>query len=175
MIAFFGSEISGSPAAAARVTRPRQSAQRDGSARTLKLAEFVADEQVQRRAWSAFDGDDSRVFCHPESGNALNPQKYARILRAALAKAGIGDLVRPTHDLRVTTATNGWLAGMSKAALQGRLGHVDFKVTERYINAAGELYPDDARRLEERLVGFGRKVGTMARRPRSSVDRAAVS
>jgi hypothetical protein len=85
--------------------------------------------------------------------------KYRRARHQVSNRSAFGDLVRPTHDLRVTNATNGWLASMSKAALQGRLGHADFKVAERYINAAGELYPDDARRLEERLVGFGRKVG----------------
>jgi hypothetical protein len=46
---------------------------------------------------------------------------------------------------------------VSRVALQTRLGHADYKVTERYINAAGELFPGDVKRLEERLLGFGHK------------------
>jgi hypothetical protein len=42
------------------------------------------------------------------------------------------------------------------------------------FNAAGELFPDDAKRLEDRLLGFGHKEGHNSRGPRSSVDRAAV-
>ena len=66
----------------------------DAGERTLTLAEFVADELFQHRARSAFKGDDCRVSCHPQTGNPLNPQRYAKTLRAALAKAGVGDLAR---------------------------------------------------------------------------------
>jgi integrase len=67
------------------------------------------------------------------------------------------DLERPTHDLRVTNATQAWLAGMSRAGLQTRLGHADFKTTQLYINAAGELFPDETELLEARV--FGHTVG----------------
>jgi site-specific recombinase XerD len=87
----------------------------------------------------------------------MNPQKYAKILRAALAKAGVGDIERPTHDLRVTNATQAWLGGVSGAALQTRLGHADFKTTQIYINLAGEQFRDEAERLEARV--FGHMVG----------------
>jgi site-specific recombinase XerD len=110
-----------------------------------------------QRTRSRFQGDDERVFCHPRTGHPLNPQSYAATLRAALAKAEVGDLERPTHDLRVTNATQAWLAGVSGAALQTRLGHADFKATQIYINLAGELFPKDRELLEARV--FGHKVG----------------
>jgi site-specific recombinase XerD len=121
--------------------------------RTLKLGGAVADELFQHRARSRFQGDDERVFCHPRTGHPLNAQKYAKTLRAALAKAGVGDLERPTHDLRVTNATQAWLAGMSRAGLQTRLGPADFKTTQLYINAAGELFPAETELLEARVFG----------------------
>jgi site-specific recombinase XerD len=37
--------------------------------------------------------------------------------------------------------------------LQTRLGHADFKTTQIYINAAGELFREEAAALEARLFG----------------------
>jgi integrase len=115
--------------------------------RTLSLAEVVADELFHHRARSRFQGDHERVFRHPQTGRPMNPQRYASIVRAALAGAGVGVIERPTHDLRVTNATQAWLAGVSRAALQTRLGHADFKTTQIYINAAGELFREEAAEL----------------------------
>ena len=87
----------------------------------------------------------------------MNPRKHAGILRKALAKAGVGDIKGPTHDLRVTSLTQGWLASGSRSELMPRAGHSDFKTTQIYINAAGELFRYEAERLEVRI--FGHTVG----------------
>jgi site-specific recombinase XerD len=129
----------------------------DAGERTLGLGEGVADELFQHRARPRFQGDAERVFCHPETGRPMNPQRYAKIVRTALAKAGAADIKRPTHDLRVTNATQAWLGGVSRAALQTRLGHADFSTTQIYINLAGELFREEAKRLEARM--FGHMVG----------------
>jgi hypothetical protein len=64
------------------------------------------------RAWSAYDGDDERVFANPRSGRPFDVAVYAKLYREALRKAGITDYVRPFHDGRHT-----WITNAAKASL----------------------------------------------------------
>lgn len=94
------------------------------------LDEFLAGELFDHRGRSRYQGDDERVFCHPEKGSVLNEKRYANTLRAALAKAEITDYIRPFHDGRHSSITNDAAAGNSGLAVMKRAGHSDFRVTQ---------------------------------------------
>jgi integrase len=79
--------------------------------------------------------------------------RYGTTFRLALTRAGIGDYMRPFHNLRHTWITNAAAAGTLPAALMSRAGHSDFKTTQLYIDLAGETFREDADRLERRLWG----------------------
>jgi site-specific recombinase XerD len=114
---------------------------------------MLADELFQHRARSAFEGDDERVFCHPETGGVLEHKRYAKTLKAALAKAKVEKPLRPFHDGRHSSITNAAAAGTPPAALQARAGHSDYSTTQIYIDLAGERFREEAERLEQRLSG----------------------
>lgn len=63
--------------------------------------------------------------------------------RRAFNRAGIEwpEGFRRCHDLRVTCATNGLIAGANPAKLQAKLGHRDFRVPQRYVDLAGVVFP----------------------------------
>jgi integrase len=121
--------------------------------RTIALGGRIADELFQHRARSSFQGEAERVFCSPTKGTPFDVARYAATFRAALAKAGIEEHVRPFHDMRHSSITNAAAAGTSPAALMARAGHSDFKTTQGYIDLAGETFREDADRLERRLFG----------------------
>jgi integrase len=111
----------------------------------------LADELFQHRRRTAFDGEDDRVFGHPQKGTPLDPARYAETFRAVLAKAGITDRVRSFHDGRHTSITNAAAAGTAPEALSTRAGHSDYSTTRLYIHLAGEAFREEADRLEERV------------------------
>jgi integrase len=124
------------------------------SERTLALCPRIASELFEHRARSAYSGDDERVFCQPFSGAPLEHKRYADNLRAAMARAGLGELkVRPFHDGRHTSITNAAAAGLSPAALMARSGHSDFSTTQLYIDLAGELFRAEAEQAELHVLG----------------------
>jgi integrase len=98
--------------------------------RTVALGRKVAAELFEHRRRSRFDGDDECVFCSPTKGTPFDVARYAATFRAALARAGITDYVRPFHDLRHSSITNAAAAGTPPAALMARAGHSDFKTTQ---------------------------------------------
>jgi integrase len=121
--------------------------------RTVALGRKVAAELFEHRRRSRFDGDDECVFCSPTKGTPFDVARYAATFRAALARAGITDYVRPFHDLRHSSITNAAAAGTPPAALMARAGHSDFKTTQGYIDLASEMFREEADRLERRLWG----------------------
>lgn len=125
----------------------------ESSERTIELSEPIANELFEHRRRTAFQGEDERVFCSPTKGTPFDVTRYATTLRLALAKAEIEGAVRPFHDIRHTSITNGAAAGMTPAALQQRAGHSDYKTTEGYINLAGVAFPDEAAKHGKRLWG----------------------
>jgi integrase len=123
--------------------------------RSIAIGKQLAEELWQHRRRSRFQGEDERVFCHPEVGGEYRGDTFGEDLRRAFKAAGIPfpDDFRRCHDLRVTAGTNDVIAGMSPAKLQAKLGHTNFRVTQRYVNLAGVVFADEAEALELRLFG----------------------
>jgi integrase len=120
--------------------------------RSIALGPRLADELFEHRARTAYAGDDERVFAS-RKGTPIDPRRYAKTLRLALAKAKVDGYVRPFHDGRHSSITNAAAAGTSPAALMARAGHSDFATTQLYIDLAGERFRDEAELLERRLWG----------------------
>lgn len=121
--------------------------------RTIAFGQTIADEFWQQRRRSLFQGDDERVYCHPLKGSPLDPELYARTLRAALKRAGITKPMRPFHDGRHTAITNDAKSGNAPMAIQTRAGHSSFSTTQRYIDLAGVVFRDEADQLDRHLFG----------------------
>jgi integrase len=122
------------------------------SERTIALGR-LAGELFEHRGRSAFQGDDERVFCHPATGGPLDHARYAATFRQALERAKVDRPMRPFHDGRHTSITNGAAAGLSPAALMARAGHSDFKTTELYIDLAGVTFREEAELHDARVFG----------------------
>jgi integrase len=123
--------------------------------RSIAIAPMLADELARHKDRSAYQGDDEPVFCHPEKGSRLPVEGYVEAFRAALRVAGIEEHVRPFHDLRHASLTNGAAAGEGPIALMTRAGHANMRTTQTYLDLAGVVFHDEAKRLEERLAGSG--------------------
>jgi integrase len=144
-------------------------AKSDRGVRAIALAPMLAEMLWQHRRRSAFQGDDEFVFCHPTKGTALTVETCVDAFRAALTAAGITDHVRPFHDARHASLTNGAAAGESPIALMTRAGHANMSTTQTYLHLAGVVFPDEAQRLEERFgAKVGTEVGTRLREPQST-------
>jgi integrase len=134
------------------VRNQRDTPKSEKSERTIAIGR-LAGELFEHRGRSAFQGDEERVFCHPESGGPLDQARYAVTFRAALNRAKVNRAMRPFHDGRHTSITNAAAAGVSPAALMARAGHSDFKTTQGYIDLAGETFREEAERADERMFG----------------------
>lgn len=134
------------------VIKIRDSKSEDGI-RSIAISTTLAEELWQHRRRSSFQGEDERVFCHPERGTVYRAETFEEALRAALADAGIEGRVRAFHDLRHTAITNDAAAGANPVALMTKAGHADMKTTKTYMHMAGVVFRDEADRLEARLLG----------------------
>jgi hypothetical protein len=85
----------------------------------------------------------------------IDHEWYAGEFRAALKRAGITDYVRPFHDARHASLTNGAAAGETPIALMSRAGHRSMQTTKIYLHLAGTVFRDEAEALERRLLGNG--------------------
>src|SRR5262249_2572907 len=124
--------------------------------RAIALSPALAEALWQHRRRSNFQGDDERVFCHPERGTVYREDAFAEKFRAALKAAGIEDYVRPSHALRHTSLTHEAASGSGAVAIMAKAGHTDMRITRRYLHLAGIVFRDEAEALERRLLG-GRK------------------
>jgi integrase len=120
--------------------------------RSIALASMLAEALWQRRRSSAFRGDDELVFCHPTRGSRIDPDWYAGEHRKALKAAGITEYVRPFHDLRHASLTNGVVAGEQPLELMARAGHRSMSTTRQYLHLAGITFPEKAAALEQHLL-----------------------
>lgn len=137
--------------------------------RAIALAPMLAETLWQHRRRTAFQGEGELVFCHPTKGTKLIVETYVDAFRAALTAAGITDHVRPFHDARHASLTNGAAAGESPIALMTRAGHANMSTTQTYLHLAGVVFPDEAQRLEDRFgAELGTEVGTRLREPQST-------
>jgi integrase len=116
----------------------------------LSPALITALEEHYRR--TNYRGDDELIFCHEHKGTRYPAPVFTEQFRSALKAAGIDDYVRPFHDLRHTSITNGAAAGESPIALMTRAGHSNMATTRRYLHLAGTVFPDEAVALERRLL-----------------------
>ncbi len=101
------------------------------------------------------------MFCHPKRGTPLDPTWYAGEFRAALKAVGITDYVRPFHDARHASLTNGAAAGEAPIALMTRAGHRSMSTTKGYLHLAGFVFRDEADALERRLLGVEQEAGAI--------------
>jgi integrase len=120
--------------------------------RSIALSPMLAEALWQHRRASRYQGDEERVFCHPERGSRIGTEWFADQFRAALKKAGITDYVRPFHDLRHASLTNGVMAGEQPLELMARAGHRSMATTRQYLHLAGVVCPERAAALEDRLL-----------------------
>lgn len=134
------------------VLRVRQSKSQAGE-RSIALSASLRDVLSDRYQRTAYKGDDDRVFCHPDRGSVYRAERFREALRAALKASGVEANLRPFHDLRHASLTNGAAAGESPVALMTRAGHSNMAITKRYLHLAGTVFRDEAERLEDRLLG----------------------
>jgi integrase len=123
--------------------------------RSIAIPPALAAELEAHYQRTPFRGDEERVFAHPQRSYRFTYDHYRDSLERAFARAGLDwpEGFRPCHDLRVTGATNELLAGASKETLMVKLGHADFRTTQRYVNLAGVVFADEAAALERRMNG----------------------
>jgi integrase len=155
------------------ILRVRDSKSEDGI-RSIALSPTLAEELWQHRRRTAFQGDDERVFCHPDRGTVYRAETFKAALTAALEAAGVDKTPRPFHDLRHTAITNDAAAGSSPIAVMTKAGHANMTTTKRYLHLAGVVFRDEAEALEHRLLGAARPVESstdLSVPDRISVDR----
>ena len=121
--------------------------------RTIALGSQLSGELFEHRSRSKFSGDDERVFANPRTGRPFNMETFTETIATARLRAGIGEYVRPCHDIRHSSITNAAAAGTRPEPLMARAGHSSYSTTRRYIDLAGERFREEADRLEERLWG----------------------
>lgn len=96
------------------IVKVRDSKSEDGI-RSIALPTTLAEELWQHRRRSNFQGEDERVFCHPERGTVYRAETFEAALKAALTAVGIEGRVRAFHDLRHTAITNDAAAGANRS------------------------------------------------------------
>jgi integrase len=141
------------------VLRVRESKSESGR-RSVALPPTLREGLSGHYRRTPFKGDDERVFCHPERGTIYLAKHFSEALTAALTAAGVEAKLRSFHDLRHASLTNGAAAGESPIALMTRAGHANMSTTKQYLHLAGTVFPDEAARLEQRLLG-----GELSTRP----------
>jgi integrase len=125
----------------------------DAGRRLMALSPKLAEDLWQHRRRSNFQGNDERVFCHPERGTRLNADRYSKAFRRARVKAGVTGYVRRLYDGRHTSLTLGAASGENEIVLMTRAGHSKIETTKQYLHLAGTVFPEAAQRLENRLLG----------------------
>ena len=136
------------------VLRVRKSKSEAGE-RSIALSPMLREVLSDRFQQTVFRGNDEFVFCHPERGTIYRAERFREALSAALTAAGVEAHLRPFHDLRHASLTNGAAAGESPIALMTRAGHSNMATTRIYLHLAGTVFHDEAQRLEDRLLGGG--------------------
>lgn len=121
--------------------------------RSIALDRRLVGVLAARYQATRFRADSDFVFAHPQRGSKLDAEWYAEQFQKALAAAGIPDYVRPFHDMRHTSLTNGAAAGELPLELMTRAGHRSISTTQQYLDLAGVTFPDKATALADRMLG----------------------
>lgn len=156
-----------------RVLRVRESKSEAG-ARSIALPPMLVRELEIHYQRTAFRGDGELVFSHPQRGTIYSAEVFKPALEAAMERADVPGPLRPFHDLRHLSLTNGAAAGESAIALMARAGHANMATTKRYLHLAGVVFRDEAAALERRLLGT--ELGTdLSGSGRTSEDATALN
>lgn len=134
------------------VLRVAESKTEEGE-RSIALSPALVTALVEHLERTPYQGADELVFCHPKRGSKIDHEWFAAEFRAALTTVGITDYVRPFHDLRHASLTNGAAGGETPLALMARAGHRSMATTNQYVHLAGVVFRDEAAALERRLLG----------------------
>jgi integrase len=111
------------------------------SARSVPLAQRVADELLIWRWGSVYVHDDDLVFAHPQTGLPVDPAKLTRRFVKQLERAGVRRVT--FHELRHTFGTRMAAAGVPMRTIQHWMGHSDSKTTQIYVHFQPSEYEAD--------------------------------
>jgi integrase len=132
-------------------TRGRWGTTKSHESRSVPLADRVARELDLLSKRSRYRSDTDLVFCHPLTGNVLDPSRLRKRFAEALESARVNKIT--FHELRHTFGTQMAAAGAPLRAIQEWMGHADAKTTEIYRHYAPD--PTHGAELVERA--FARK------------------
>ena len=127
-------------------TRGKFDSPKSHEGRSVPMADRLARELKLHSQRSAYRTDDDLVFCHPHTGNVLDPSKMRKRFGEAIARAGVREIT--FHELRHTFGTQMAAAGAPLRAIQEWMGHADAKTTEIYRHYAPD--PTNGAQLVER-------------------------
>lgn len=100
-----------------------------------------------------YKSDSDFLFCHPDKGSRARPEHYRNTITAAVRAVGITEKFRPFHDMRVSSATSGILANENPVKLMARHGWSSYDTAKRYIDLAGQVFPEEAETLAALRLG----------------------
>jgi integrase len=127
-------------------TRGRWDTTKSHEGRSVPLADRVARELDLLSKRSRYRSDTELVFCHPLTGNVLDPSKVRKRFGEAIDRARVHKIT--FHELRHTFGTQMAAAGAPLRAIQEWMGHADAKTTEIYRHYAPD--PSHGAELVER-------------------------
>ena len=127
-------------------TRGRWDTPKSHEGRSVPLADRVARELDLLSKGSRYRADTDLVFCHPLTGNVLDPSKVRKRFGEAIERARVHKIT--FHELRHTFGTQMAAAGAPLRAIQEWMGHADAKTTEIYRHYAPD--PSHGAELVER-------------------------
>jgi integrase len=127
-------------------TRGKFDSPKSHEGRSVPMADRLARELELHFQRSAYRTNEDLVFCHPHTGNVLDPSKMRKRFGEAITRAGVREIT--FHELRHTFGTQMAAAGAPLRAIQEWMGHADAKTTEIYRHYAPD--PTNGAQLVER-------------------------
>ncbi len=127
-------------------TRGKFDSPKSHEGRSVPMADRLARELELHFQRSAYRTEEDLVFCHPHTGNVLDPSKMRKRFGEAITGAGVREIT--FHELRHTFGTQMAAAGAPLRAIQEWMGHADAKTTEIYRHYAPD--PTNGADLVER-------------------------
>jgi integrase len=125
----------------------------EDSARAVALSPNLVEALTDHYTRTSYKADTDYCFPHPDKGTLWPHRAYRDAFHRAVKALGLEGRIRPAHDLRVTSLTQGALAGEAPLKLMARAGHRSFATTTGYLRLAGVVFGDEASALEKRMAG----------------------
>jgi integrase len=129
-------------------TRGRFGTPKSDKGRSIPVPDRLAAE-LDRHQRSAFQDDNDLVFCHPETGNVLDPSKLRKRFVEAVARARVEEI--PFTSCATRSAPRWLRRARQLRAIQEWMGHADAKTTEIYAHYAPD--PTGGAAFAERAFG----------------------